>query len=376
MHSMTRGFRLSFAALAVLLSAPAPAFAADEADWGFRQAFRGYVYGGTGAPPITAAAGATCASNPDTVRGGCDPKLAATTDVFGWTGAAADYALPSGAGTIDLHGTVTFTRPDHFFTMAITDPTLTIDANGDAIVNLDVDLDSDFPSVPGYDGRLNFGAFELLNLTVGATTVTFELGNGVVTDEAATALGNFLTAGTALDPIRIVLSIEDEPAGGTPIASTGIQLKDDPAKPDKRGLTVGAAKEPLIVPAGMDPTIDGASVRVVSSTFDGTYALPASNWKVVLKKGAVVGYTYTDAKRLLGPISSVKVSVGKLKIGGKGAALTHSLAAQPANVAVVLSTGDVSLCAAVGGPQSKLTYKLGKSFKGAKNAAPTACPAS
>lgn len=375
MHSMTHRSRLSFAALAVLLSAPAPAFAADEADWGFRQAFRGYVYGGTGAPPITAAAGATCASNPDTVRGGCDPKLAATTGVFGWTATGSDYTIPGGAGTIDLQGTVTLTRPDHFFTMAIIDPVVTIDANGDAVVDVHVDLDSGFPSVPDFDGRLNFGAFELLNLTVTATTVTWELGNGVVTDEAATALGNFLTAGSALDPIRIVLPIEDEPAGGTPIASTGIQLRDDPAKPDKRGLTVSASKQPLIVPADMDPSVDGATVRVVSSTFDGTYALPASNWKVVLKKGGVVGYNYTDPKRLLGPISSVKVGVGKLKIGGKGAGLTHTLTAEPQDVAVVLSSGDVSFCTA-GGATSKVTYKTGKSYKAAKNAAPAACPAS
>lgn len=372
MHSTIRRSRTrALAALALLLAAPALGRAADEGDWGFRQAFRGYTYGGTGAPPITAAAGATCDANPDTLRGGCDPKLAATTDVFGWTATGSSYTLPDGAGTIDLQGNVTLTRPDHFFTMSIIDPVVTIDASGDAIVNVRVALVSDFPAVPDYDGRVDFGAFALTNLTVTATTVTWQLGNGTVTSGAAAALGNFLTAGSALDPIRIVLPL----AAPSPISSTGIQLKDDAAKPDKRGLAVGVSKEPAVVPADMTPTVDGASVRVVSSTFDATYALPASNWKAVLKKGTVVGYTYTDPKRLLGPIATVKISVGKLKIGGKGAGLMHSLASEPQDVAVVLASGDVTLCAGVSAT-STITYKAGRSFKAARNAAPASCSAS
>ena len=59
----------SFAIWAVL-ALPALTFAADEMDWGFRSAFRSYVYADTGAPPLTANAGATCATNPDTQRGG------------------------------------------------------------------------------------------------------------------------------------------------------------------------------------------------------------------------------------------------------------------------------------------------------------------
>lgn len=376
MHStILRSRTRALASLALLLAIPATGLAADEGDWGFRQNFRGYVYSGTGAPPITATVGATCDANPDTLRGGCDPKLAAMTDVFGWTATGSNYTLPSGAGTIDLQGTVTFTRPDHFFTMSIVDPIVTIDADGDAVVNVRVALVSSFPSVPNYDGRLNFGEFELTSpVVVTATTVTWQLGNGVVTSEAAVALGNFLTAGSALDPIRIVLPVEAEPSSSTPIASTSIQLKDDPAKPAKRGVALAVSKEPLVVPADIDPTVDGATVRVVSSTFDTSYALPASDWKQVLKKGVVTGYTYADSKLLLGPISGVKMSVGKLKITGKGAGLSHSLASEPQNVFIVLSSGDVTLCAGVGAT-SKKTYKTGKSFKGAKNPAPASCPA-
>ncbi len=376
MHSTTRRFRTSaFAVFALALAMPATGLAADEGDWGFRQSFRGYVYGGTGTPPLTATAGATCDPNPDTVRGGCDPKLAATTDVFGWTATDATYTLPSGAGTIDLQGNVTFSRPDHFFTISIIDPIVTVDTDGNAIVNVHMTVVSDFPGVPDHDARVDFGEFELTGpVEVTATTVTWHLGNGAVTNAAATALGGgFLPAGAALDPMRIVLLL-DVPSSGTPISSTSLQLKDDPAKPAKRGVALGVSKEPLVVPADINPTVDGATVRVVSSTFDHSYPLAASNWKAVLKKGTVVGYKYADSKLVLGPISVVQVGVGKLKITGKGAGLGHALAAEPQNVSVVLSSGDVSLCAGVGAG-SKTAYKLGKSFKGSKNAAPASCPA-
>ncbi len=373
MHSTTRrSSNRALAALALLLASPAVGLAADEGDWGFRQAFRGYVYGGTGSPPITAGAGATCDPNPDTLRGGCDPKLAANTNVFGWTATDWDYALPSGAGTIDLQGNVTFTRPDHLFVLSIIDPVVTIAADGSAILNVLVVLNSDLPTVPDLNERMNLGEYDLTSVTPTATTVTWQLGNGVVTAEAATALGGFLSAGNALDPIRIVLPFE-EPPTGTPIASTNLLLKDDPAKPDKRALTVVVTKEPLVVPTDVDPTVDGATVRVVSSTFDATYTLPASNWTAVLKKGVVAGYKYADSKRLLGPVSAAQIVAGGLKITGKGAGLSHSLATEPQDVSVVVASGDTALCAGVG-ESSKKTYKAGKLFKGTKNPAPASCP--
>jgi hypothetical protein len=106
----------------------------------------------------------------------------------------------------------------------------------------------------------------------------------------------------------------------------------------------------------------------MSSTFDHTYALPASNWKASFKKGVVKGYSYSDSKRDLGPISTAKISAGALKILGKGAELSHALAAMPQDVTVVMSSGDVTLCAGVGAT-SKTTYKVGRSFKGSKPAA-------
>lgn len=78
-------------------------------------------------------------------------RVAATFDdvriqIAGRTATGSSYTLPDGAGTIDLQGQVMFIRPDHFFTMAVIDPVVTVDANGDAIVNVEIDLDSDFPS--------------------------------------------------------------------------------------------------------------------------------------------------------------------------------------------------------------------------------------
>jgi len=374
MHSKTRSRIQALAATAALLAAPAVGFAADEIDWGFRDAFRSYVHGGTGTPPISASAGATCDPNPGP-KGGCDPKAGVTgPGVFGWTATDFTYNLPDGDGVIDGSGTILFSRPDHFFTLSIIDPIITIATDGTAVVNARVTLVPSMGPTPPVDQRMNLGEFDLEAApVVTPTTVTWDLVNGAITAEAATALGGFLSAGSALDDVRIVLPFVEPPVEGTPISSTNILLKDDPAKADKRGLTVVVAKELAVVPADLDPTVDGATVRVVSGTFDDTYELPASNWTAVLKKGVVAGYKYADSKRLLGPISVAQITPGGLKITGKGADLSHTLATDPTDVSVVLSSGDTALCAGTGAA-SKKTYKAGKVFKGAKNLAPAACP--
>jgi hypothetical protein len=376
MHSTTRRSRIqALAATAMLLAAPAAGFAADEVDWGFRASFRSYVHGGTGTPPISASAGATCDPNPNVVKGGCDPKPGVTTPagVFGWAATTYSYDLPDGDGVIESAGTVLFDRPDHFFNLSIVDPIITVAADGTAVVNARMKLIVTMGTTPPVDQRMNLGEFDLASdPVVTATTVTWNLVNGAITSEAATALAGYLTAGDPLDDMRIILPFV-EPPSGTPITSTNILLKDDPAKPDKRGLTVVVSKEPGVVPANIDPTVDGATVRVVSSTFDDTYVLPASNWTAVLKKGVVAGYKYADSKRLLGPISAAQITVAGLKITGKGEGLSHTLGTEPAGVSVVVSSGDDSLCAGVGAA-SKKTYKAGKLFKGTKNAAPASCP--
>lgn len=376
MLSTTRRYRLQASAALGLLLAAAPGFAANEGDWGFRNAFRAYVYGGTGVPPLSASNGASCAANPDLVKGGCNPKIGQTAGVFGWTATSWSYALPSGAGTIEMQGTVLFNRPDHLFNMAIKDPILAVAANGSATLSVHVTLNSTLPTVPSIDQRLSFGTFALTGpVVVTPTTVTWSLGSGAITAEAADAMGGeFLLAGAALDPIQVILPFE-EPPSGTPVASTVILLKDNPEKPDARGLTLTVSKEPAVVATGIDPTADGASLRVVSSTFDQTYQLPASNWTAVLKKGVVAGYKYADPKRLLGPISAAQISAGVIKAKGKGGALGHTLGTEPQNTVIVVSSGDDAFCAGVGAA-SKKTFKAGKLYKGSKNPAPASCPAS
>ncbi|HEV7733491.1 MAG TPA: HtaA domain-containing protein [Candidatus Binatia bacterium] len=359
----------------MLLAVPAIGFAADEIDWGFRAAFRSYIHSGSGTPPISTSAGATCDPNPNVAKGGCDPKAGVTgPGVFGWTATTFSYDLPDGDGVIESQGTFLFDRPDHFFNLSIIDPIITIADDGTVVVNARVKLVVTMGTTPPVDQRMDLGEFELTTAPViGATTVTWNIGSGAITNEAATALGGFLAAGDPLDDMRIILPLVEPPAGGTPISSTNLLLKDDPAKPDKRGLTFVVAKEVGVVPADIDPTVNGATVRVVSSTFDDTYVLPASNWTAVVKKGVVAGYKYADSKRVLGPISAAQITIGGIKVTGKGAGLSHALGSEPADVSIVVSSGDDSLCAGVGA-SSKKTYKTGKLFKGSKNAAPASCP--
>lgn len=371
-----RSRALGVVALCAALAAPTTGLAADEIDWGFRNAFRAYVYSGTGAPPITTSAGATCDPNPDPMRGGCDPKIGIQYGVFGWAETSSSYTLPGGAGTINAQGTLFFSRPDHFFTLSIIDPIITVEGDGDAVLNARVVLVVTMGPTPPVDSRMNFGEFTLTNpVQVTASTVTWDLGNGMITTEAATALGGFLAAGSELDPIRITLPIEAPPAGGMPLASTRILLKDDVATADKRGLKVVVTKQPSIVGADFDPMLNGALVRVLGDGFEDGYPLPAANWGALLKQGVVAGWKYSDKEGVNGPIVSALLKDGILKLIGKGAALGHSLATEPADLTVVFEsgTGDY-LCVGVGAG-STTSFKADKTYKAVKNLAPASCPA-
>ena len=364
-----------FAALALCaaLAAPSVGLAADEIDWGFRNGFRSYVYSGTGNPPITASAGATCDPNPDPMRSGCDPKLGTQFGVFGWSETSSSYSLPSGAGTINGQGTVVFDRPDHLFTLSIIDPIITVESDGDAIVSVHVVLVTTLPTVEPVDERMNFGAFTLTSIQATASTVTWNLGNGMITAEAAAALGAFLPAGSDLDPIRIILPVPV--ATPTPLASTRILLKDDVANADKRGVKVIVTKQPSIVVADFDPMSNGAFVRVLGDGFANGYLLPAANWGALLKGGAVAGWKYSDKDGLNGPIFSALLKDGILKVLGKGAGLGHSLASEPANLTVVFESGTGDYFCAGVGAGSKTAFKADKSYKATKNPAPASCPA-
>ena len=123
---------------------------------------------------------------------------------------------------------------------------------------------------------------------------------------------------------------------------------------------------------GDDPTLAGGSLRVVSGTFDDTYALPTAAWKLSGKPGQNRGYMYHDSKRVNGPIASVRITAGKsITASGRGTALGHSLATDPNPVSVVLTIGSHSYCATFGGTT---TFAPGVRFRALDAPAPGACP--
>lgn len=368
--NIRRSARAVLALLGAALAGAPAAMATAEIDWGIRNGFRGYVYNGNGAPPIAASAGATCAPNPNVTKGGCDPQIGTSYGVFGWTAVGASYGLPSGAGTITAQGTIHFSYPSHFFALSIADPIVTVAASGQAVVNVRAVLVSTFPGVDPVDARLDFGAYTLSSpVQVTPTMVTWDLGGGVVMNEAAEVLGGFLPAGEALDPMRITLPAVA--AGGTPIAARTILLKSH-ANAEKRRLTVVAAKQPFAVDS-LDPTTQGALLRVIGDGFEHAYPLPAEGWTTAYRKGAVKHYTYRDKQRVLGPITQVQIKAGALTVKGQGAGLVHDLAAEPANLIVVLQAAGAHVCAGPGaGSQTK--FKAGTLYKSTKNPVPASCP--
>ena len=398
------------------LALPAVTFAADV-DWGFRSAFRSYVYAGTGAPPIAASAGATCVPNPDTARGGCDPKIGTAVGVFGWTVTSSSYVLPSGAGTIDIQGTVTFSRPDHFFILSLIDPIVTIEGDGDALVNARVVL-TIIPPFAGenVDERLDLGEYTLANpVQASPTTVTWDLGNGMIMAEAATALGGFLSAGAELDPIRIILPVGTGTSTSTTVAvptstststavpastststiptatssttvttptSTSTTLPptvDHPQAAQKLVLSakrgkqklVWVTKTPPVVLPSADPSATGAvlEVRNPITRERGAVSLPASSWASG-STGKVRKFFNGGAP---GGSSVVKVVTVKrdksLKVAARGTIVTLDEATQGA-LEIVLTIGADRYCAACSTP----TNDVAGLFTAKGCAAPAGCP--
>jgi hypothetical protein len=389
-------------AILAALTPPAVTFAAAEMDWGFRGAFRSYVHAGTGAPPITASAGATCVPNPDTARGGCDPKIGTAAGVFGWTATVSSYVLPSGAGTIDMQGTVTFSRPDHFFLLSLIDPIVTIEDGGGALVNARVVL-TIIPPFTGesVDERLDLGEYTLASpVQASPATVTWSLGNGMITAEAAEALGGFLSAGADLDPIRIVLPIGTTtstiPTGGSTSTTVAIPTStststtvatpttlpltvDHPqaaqklvvsAKRGKQKL-VWVTKTPPVVLPSADPSVTGAvlEVRNPITREGGAVSLPASSWSPGTT-GKVRKFFNGGAP---GGTSVVKVATVKrdksLKVAARGTIVTLDEASQGA-LEIVLTINADRYCAACSTP----TKDVAGLFVAKGCPAPAGCP--
>jgi glucose/arabinose dehydrogenase len=122
-------------------------------------------------------------------------------------------------------------------------------------------------------------------------------------------------------------------------------------------LALGAAD------AMADPTVFGATLRVrtgagcVAGACDATYGLPRTGWRALGAAGAARGYRFRSRT---GPLRLVVVKAGRvLKAVGKGAALTHDVAADPAPVDVALQTGARRYCLRFGGVTK---YRRGARF--------------
>ena len=94
--------------------------------------------------------------------------------------------------------------------------------------------------------------------------------------------------------------------------------------------------------SGDDPVRHGGSLRILSATasFDVTHALPADGWRYAGRQGRDRGYRFKGS----GPIRSIRLKRGRLKVKAGGTALGSSLATPPEPVHVVLGIGQHRLC--------------------------------
>jgi DNA-binding beta-propeller fold protein YncE len=178
------------------------------------------------------------------------------------------------------------------------------------------------------------------------------------------------------------------PLPATPIVTSSLSVRDDDVAPinfDRRKVSFRSSKAKgrpsgVVVPpvggAG-DPTIGGAVLRMYG-TGGGhpvTLVLPAARWTRI-GSAAKPGYKYADKRRESGPVTSVAVKDGSLRVRGKGAAL-YSLAGAPQGAMTLrlqLGSG-VMLCALAPAKDPPRLNDTTVKFKGARNSPPPeSCP--
>jgi hypothetical protein len=150
------------------------------------------------------------------------------------------------------------------------------------------------------------------------------------------------------------------------------------AKAARRALTVASRDRGTTLGGGEgsvdDPMSTGATLRLLGSGLDTSFALPAAGWKRIGKRGRAKGWRYTDEGSARGPIRVLTLRAGKsIDASGRGAALDVALATNPAPVDVVLQLGAAGrlYCLRFGGT---VAFKAGKRLT-ARNAGPPAgCP--
>lgn len=152
-------------------------------------------------------------------------------------------------------------------------------------------------------------------------------------------------------------------ATDTLLSGYGLTLKDSTSNTGKRALAL-SSKDPLIVGLPSVTTL-GATVRVVGTTFDATYALPAGNWVV----GTGGKLRYRDTHTLNGPIRTADLYSERFRMSGKGSQLMHTLATDPGPVSLVFTSGSDRYCLEFGTTK----FRADKIFTSRGAAAPAVC---
>jgi glucose/arabinose dehydrogenase len=172
-------------------------------------------------------------------------------------------------------------------------------------------------------------------------------------------------------------------ATDTLLAGSFLGLRDNAVHPGRKGATA-VSKDTAAIDlgggpgSGDDPTLQGGSLRVVSTTggFDNTYPMPASAWHYIGEPAKGKGYWYRDRKLVNGPVRMATLKGGKLlRVSGRGSGLGHTLASNPDPVSVVLQTGGKHYCLTFGTSTSAtMKFTSGTRFTARHASAPAACP--